>query len=354
MMRPRYPVEENCSGSCVDCVEDTGTRTCSCNFARVKCQVRTKAEQQENKIELVAYNEDPRFLFGLVSPFSKKKDLYQVMGCDYECRKVSPDVAAAFAEDTEVRIVETEPAGDGSPLKLRLSRRELSTLQLPLATCNKHPEDNWSKLEVIGRYPCNGDSGIIMCRKDTSSGCKFYKWWSCEKFRPVSCHRFGPVLMDVFAVQDAIKHHVGGFDSCVVRCDGKDAIKHQWLEEAEKVLLKDRDYVAPPANTALHPKEFVPLWHRADTHCSSACGSDLEACPNARNCLCRIAHAKCNVQVKGLSKPLDIESWGFNARMQDVFGMLSIPGANAKDAATEHIQTKNCRTDCHKALWSSL
>ncbi|EZG56367.1 hypothetical protein GNI_104330 [Gregarina niphandrodes] len=361
MMRPRYPVEENCSGSCVDCVEDTGTRKCSCNFARVKCQVRTKGEQEENNIELVAYNEDPRFLFGKLSPFSKKKDVYQVVGCDYECRKGSPDVAVP----ANVRFLETEPAGDGSPLKLRLSRRELSRLQLPLAQCEGYDTDDWHPLEEIGRYPCWGGSGVMMCKKG-SLRCHLGKkiFGGCNKLQPVSCHRFGPVWMDVFAVQDAVKRHADKFDDCVVRCDGTRTMANDLWEEAKDGLRTDPQYERPPANLRVGFEDWLREHYFADPSCSSSCGFQhngpaviptllyRHSCSNIPDCLCRVAHVKCQIVLSKSKHHQQVESWGFNARTQDVLKMLSLADANAKSEhpQTNDIHTKSCRSDCYGVM----
>ncbi|EZG56267.1 putative transmembrane protein [Gregarina niphandrodes] len=351
MMRPRYPVEENCSGSCVDCVEDTGTRKCSCNFARVKCQVRTKAEQQENKIELVAYNEDPRFLFGLLSPFSKKKDVYQVVGCDYECRKASPDVAVPAS----VRFLETEPAGDGSPLKLRLSRRELSKLQLPLAQCEGYDTDDWHPLEEIGRYPCWGGSGVMMCKVPKIND-RCSKWWpfACKKYLPVSCHRFGPVWIDVFAVENTVRYHSGEIGDCFVKCDDKDvAMRHLW-KEANDSLQNASRYEPQPISSTENLELQLQKWYPAERSCSSTCGSDLQSCTNIRNCVCRAAHVKCRTELKDGKDQQVVESWGFNTRINDVLGMMSIPGANGKinHTKTEDTRTHKCHVFCHEILWS--
>ncbi|EZG56366.1 hypothetical protein GNI_104320 [Gregarina niphandrodes] len=354
MMRPRYPVEAKCSGSCVDCVED---RKCSCSFSQVTCQVRTKAEQEENKIELVAYNEDPWFLFEKLSPFSKKKDLYQVMGCNYKCRKANPDVAVPAS----VRFLETEPAGDGSPLKLRLSRRELSTLQLPLATCKNYGRGGWSKVEEIGRYPCKGGSGVMMCKKgslECSSMRRFFG--TCPDYQPVSCHRFGPVWMDIFAVQDAVKRYADNFDDCVVLCYEKKAVAGQLWRKAKDNLGRDRKNMW--ADSALSFADWLPKYYSAEPGCSSTCEEiyDSTRSPlyiyrepcNVGNCLCHVAHVKCRTMLKKTRDQQDVELWGFNARMQDVFGMLSIPEANgnATDPRIKDIYTKTCNATCHGVM----
>ncbi|EZG56248.1 hypothetical protein GNI_104880, partial [Gregarina niphandrodes] len=187
MMRPRYPIVEECSGVCRHCLEDTHARKCSCSFVHAKCRIQAKGEKVPQVIELMDYNTQPGELFGHLSPFNKKLGLYDVLDCDYECYQPGPNLDAKFATGVDVRIVETEPTGDGSPLNSRLSRRELSSLQRPLAMCKQYPKGDWRQVEETGRYPCNGQGGIMMCGTNIRQ-CSIWKpWSSCDKSKPVSC-----------------------------------------------------------------------------------------------------------------------------------------------------------------------
>ncbi|EZG56268.1 hypothetical protein GNI_104670 [Gregarina niphandrodes] len=350
MMRSRYPIVEECSGVCGECLEDTHTRKCSCSFVYAKCRIQAKGEKRPQVIELMDYNTQPGELFKHLSPFNNKLGLYDILGCRYECRQPGPDIKAISATGVDVRIVETEPTGDDSPLNSRLSRRELSSLQLPIELCRAYPEGGWRQLAEIGRCPCDGGSGVMMC-KTTKHDCRARS--SCGKDLAVSCHHFGPVWMDVFAVEDAVKHHIDRIKDCVVRCDDEDTMRHHFWEEANYALWNAPGYQRQTSLTSSSPK-LLPKWYPAERSCSSTCNSDRQSCTNVPDCMCRVAHVKCETNFKNGHGEQELESWGFNTRMQNVLGMLSVPGANAKTThpQTYYINTRNCNATCHGIMQS--
>ncbi|EZG56257.1 hypothetical protein GNI_104780, partial [Gregarina niphandrodes] len=184
--------------------------------------------------------------------------------------------------------------------------------------------------------------------------CSIWKpWSSCDKSKPVSCHRFGPAWMDVFAVEDAVKHHIDRIKDCVVRCDDEDTMRHHLWEEANDALWNAPGYQRQTSLTSSFPK-LLPKWYPADPKYSSSCSFDRQSCTDVPDCICRVAHVTCKTVVEGEDRPQVIESWGFHARVRDVFRMLSVPGANAKIAhpKTRHIHTEKCDAVCHGIMWS--
>ncbi|EZG58481.1 hypothetical protein GNI_094570 [Gregarina niphandrodes] len=312
-----------------------------CEGSEVKCRVRAEGEMLEQWIKLIGYNTTVRDVMRRMSPFNTKDKLYATYNCQYECRKMRPDLASV----SNLRTVETEPTSPEDALKLRLSRRELSKLQLPLVDCEKYLKGGWQKLQGTGRHPCGGGSGVMMCK---------------EKNEFLSCHRFGPLSMNAFAVEDAVRHYSSNVGDCVVRCGSRSDERRSLWDEAHKHLFNTLPGYDPERAGYSSDKpprwdfEYVlPTFLPADRSCSSTCGSTLQPCDNVHNCVCRVAHSKCQTEFEG--KPQTVESWGFDTRMEDVFKMQSVPGANIKSGHHEakDLRLDTCQNDCHGVLWSS-
>ncbi|EZG58482.1 hypothetical protein GNI_094580 [Gregarina niphandrodes] len=352
MMNPRYPLVKSSSGKCVDCKNDPAIDRSLCDFAEVRCDVTVGVEPIK-RMTAIGYNTTAGDVLRRMPAFSTKDTVFNVRKCEYDCRKMSPDLVYV----PDLQVVETQPTDHKDPFKKRLSRRELSKLQLHLNECQKSPEGDWHDLPQIGKYPCGGGSGTMMCRKKVPPQPRSNFWYfnpknwvsRSEDGPIVSCHQFGPLSMDAFAVEDAVHHYVDDAGDCFVRCDSKSG-------ERRLVYQRVKDHLGDvlpeqKQDLAIALKKALP----ADPGCSSTCDSHVLPCPGVHNCVCRVVHSKCETEFKGDKGT--VESWGLDARMEDVFGMLSVPLGNVRakhpDVKASHPRViKNCQHDCHGVLWS--
>ncbi|EZG58753.1 putative transmembrane protein [Gregarina niphandrodes] len=297
MLQPRYPVEKSCSGSCVDCnnmftgPEENRVPSCYCNLVNITCLVRPETEQVAQWIDHIGLYTTLQQAFEGMSPFNTEDEIFDVRECVYKCHHPVPELR------NKDYILERELAGPDDPLIWRLSRLELRKLQLFLEQCHNHSgtlQSGWISLQWKMRY-------------------------------------------------DIISTELMG-----VKCDPKRTVALDLSRQAKTRLWKESDIEQKNELARMDFLNALMTEYPADKECSSICYPDQGNC-NIPNCLCRVAHAECAIRVEGDKIEHLIESYGFDARLPDVFGVLSVPGANAKEGhnKTKHIQTKMCYAGCH-------
>ncbi|EZG58879.1 hypothetical protein GNI_093650 [Gregarina niphandrodes] len=329
MLQGRYPLDKKCSGWCKDdgCVKGdfNSVPDCRCAVSKVNCFVRSKLDHIFQNVESLAFDADTRYMFSSHSAFNAK-EYFDVKNCSYECRWLDLDLAKTAVTR---RMFEVESTEDTSGFKTRMSSRELRRLALTWDQCRKlftreGGKARFESVEPLGRYPCGGGSGIWTCRKQQS------------------CHRFGgPWMFDVFAVQDAVRHHLRNDRDCAALCYGpEDMVRDLW-QETEANLAS-----FPHHNQTPRREDFnAALSHLYPVNkpCSSSCvNCDENDFAPVKDCLCHVARVNCPVRDMLDNLWFQLESFAYDTSPRDAFRSLSL--FNTKE---EKYLVGKCDSECH-------